>query len=336
MQLYVGTTFTVKLKQTEYIAYSGDEYPSCVIEIYTNDGHSKFEFNGLHLCKLHLERIIEYIDKTLNNEFEKKVDLQFEDPYILGCYSPLNFEIYGHKNHELDYWKFIYNGAGGWHNSGKNVFTMCLNREDIKGLKEMLLEEMAKINWDDCGKTNYYRIEFPDIPYIECYSASRLENEISLLCKELKIENIMVETVSLTELYNNKENYCYFAIGNTVLLFFENFIIDFKINASGLFRYRVVPRDEIINFEKIFDKLPSSCGFLDIPCYSKIESFFTKKIIGEAIKNCETTSTEYAAFGNLDESLCGELPKDLIFELSNRSKLVLSGDEIEYFSISVK
>lgn len=335
MQLYGGTTFTIKLKQSEYIAYSGDEYPSCKIEIYTNDGRSKFEFNGLHLCKFHLERIIEYIDKTLNNKFKTNVHLQFEDPYISGGYSPLSFEIYGHKNHELDYWKFIYNGAGGWHNSGKNVFSMCLNREDIEGLKEMLLAEIAKVNWDDCGKTNYYRIEFPDIPYIECYSASRLENEILSLCKELKIENIMVETVSLTELYNNKENHCYFSIGNTVLLFFEKFIIDFQIDASGLFRYRVIHRDEVISFEKIFDKLPSYDSPV-LPCYSEIESLFTKKFIGETIKNCKTTSTEYAAFGNLDESLCGELPEDLIFELSNGNKLILSGDEIEYFSISVK
>ena len=72
----MGATFTIKLKQTEYIAYSGDEYPSCIVEIYTNDMRSKFEFNGLYLCKFHLDRIIEYIDKTLNNEFEKKVHLK--------------------------------------------------------------------------------------------------------------------------------------------------------------------------------------------------------------------------------------------------------------------
>jgi len=335
MQLYVmGATFTIKLKQTEYIAYSGDEYPSCIVEIYTNDMCSKFEFNGLYLCKFHLDRIIEYIDKTLNNEFEKKVHLQFEDPHILGgpCYSPLSFEIHGHKRHELDYWKFIYNGAGGWHNSGKNVFSMCLNREDIEGLKAMLLEEMDKINWDSCGKTDYYKIEFPDIPYIESYSASKLKNEILSLCNGLRLENVMIETESLTELYNSRENHCYFSIGSTVLLYFHNFIIDFKIYASGLFHYRVIPKEKIICIEKVFDKLPS----YDSPCYSEIEALFTKTFIGENIKGCEATATKYAPFGNLDESLCGELPEKLIFELSNGNKLILSGDEIEYFAITVK
>ncbi len=335
MQLYViGTTFTIKLKQTEYIAYAGDEYPSCGIEVYTNDGCSKFEFNGFQLCKFHLERIIEYIDKTLNNEFEKKVHLQFEDPCILGghCYSPLSFEIYGHKNHASDYWEFIYNGAGGWHNSGKNVFSMCLNREDIEGLKKMLLVEMEKINWDDCGKTNYYKIEFPDIPYIDCYSASKLKNEILSLCKELKFENVMIETDSLAQLYNSRENHCYFDFGSTVLLYFQDFIIDFQIYASGLFRYRVIPKDKIISIEKVFDKLPS----YNSPCYSEIESLFTKTFIGETIKDCDVTSTKYAPFGNIDESLCGELPQDLIFELSNENKLILSGDEIECFAISVE
>lgn len=336
MQLYVmGTTFTIKLKQTEYIAYTGDEYPSCEIEIYINDGRSKFEFNGLHLCKLHLERIIEYIDKTLNDEFEKKVDLKFEDPHILGgpCYSPLSFEIYGHKNHELDYWNFIYNGAGGWHNSGKNIFSMCLNRDDIEGLKEMLLAEMAKVNWDDCGKTNYYRIEFPDIPYIECYSASKLKEEISSICRELKVENVMIETESLTCMSgSSSDTHCYFYTGSTILVFFENFLIDFKIYASGLFEYRIIPKDEIVSIEKIFGKVPS----YNSPCYSEIEDLFAKKFIGETVKKCEVTSTKYAPFGNIDESLCGELPEDLIFELSNGNELVLSGDEIEYFSISVK
>lgn len=335
MQLYVrGTTFTIKLKQTEYIAYESDEYPSCKVDIYTNDSRSKFEFNGLHLCKFHLERIIEYIDKTLNNEFEKKVHLQFEDPHILGgpCYSPLSFEIYGHKRHELDYWKFIYNGAGGRHNSGKNVFSMCLNREDIEGLKEMLLEEMDKINWDACGKTNYYRIEFPDIPYIESYSASKLKEEIFSICKGLKIENVMIETESLTCMSGSSSDiHCYFYMGSTILVFFEKFLIDFKIYAAGLFKYRIIPKDKIVSIEKIFGKLPS----YDSPCYSEIKELFAKKFIGETVKECEVTSTEYAPFGNIDESLCGELPEDLIFELSNGNKLILSGDEIEYFAITI-
>jgi len=115
-------------------------------------------------------------------------------------------------------------------------------------------------------------------------------------------------------------------------LYFQSFVIDFKIYASGLFRYRVIPKDEITSIEKIFDKLPCH----DSPCYSEIESLFTKKFVGENIKNCETTSTEYAPFGNLDKSLCGELPEKLIFILSNENKLILSGDEIEYFSITVK
>ncbi len=335
MQLYARSkTFIVKLEQIEYITYEGDEFPTCRIDLYTSDAKSKFEFNGLHLCKFHLERIIEYIDKTLNNEFEKKFHLKFEDPHILGgpCYSPLSFEIYGHKRHELDYWKFIYNGAGGWHNSGKNAFSMCLNREDIEGLKKMILEEMDKINWDACGKTNYYKIEFPDIPYIESYSASKLKGEIISLCDGLRLENVMIETKSLTELYNNRENHCYFSTGSTVLLFFKHFIIDFRIYASGLFNYRVIPKYKIISIKKVFDKLPSD----DSPCYSEIETLFTKKFIGENIKACEATATKYAPFGNPDESLCGELPKDLICELSNGNKLILSGDEIEYFTITVK
>ncbi len=195
----------------------------------------------------------------------------------------------------------------------------------------MLLEEMGKINWDACGKTNYYKIEFPDMPYIESYSASKLKDEILSLCDGLRLENVMIETESLTELYDNRENHCYFSIGSTVLLYFQEFIIDFKIYASGLFRYRVIPKEKIISVEKVFDKLPS----YDSPCYSEIEFLFTKKFVGETIKNCDATSTEYAPFGNPDESLCGDLPEDLIFELSNGNRLILSGDEIEYFAITI-
>ena len=94
---------------------------------------------------------------------------------------------------------------------------------------------------------------------------------------------------------------------------------------------QVIPKEKIISVEKVFDKLPS----YDSPCYSEIEFLFTKKFVGETIKDCDATSTEYAPFGNLDERLCGELPEDLIFELSNGNKLILSGDEIEYFAITI-
>lgn len=329
MILYSGTKFEIRFRRFDYVAWE-NECPTVLCDVNIEDRYDTHRLEGHMLSKDAIESIVEHIDRTLNDEFTEKTDLKFNEYY------PLRFEIYGNDDHESDYWNLICETTGGWKNSGKSSFSIGLNRDDLAGIREMIVEEMEKTDWDSCGKTNVMKIQFPDIPYKECYSAKELEAEMSKLCNNQKLLGVMVSAENFMYMNRNAESsYRRFDMGGGVTVTFENFVVDFIIHAEGLFKYRTIPLTDVKYFGSVYEKIP----FDNADCYCEIDKrYFEKEFTEETVVSCETRATESAPFNNPDKSLLSdppELPERVIFNLSNGNSLQLIGDDNEYFAVYV-
>lgn len=191
MDLYcMGCSFSVKLIESNYIRYEGDKDPFCGISITASDGITSFTFDGFGLHRSHLRSIISEIDNTLAGKHNQDFHLQFADPDVIGghCYSPISFFIHCGKTHDENYWEFVYEGNGGWHNSGKTKYSICFCIEDLKNLREELETQINNFKWSKQGRIGYYEVDLPEKEYITAYSAWELKAELLrvLAGKELK------------------------------------------------------------------------------------------------------------------------------------------------------
>ena len=72
MDLYcMCNAFFIKLIESNYIRYEGDNDPFCGISISASDGTTSFTFDGLGLHRSHLQSIISEIDNTLAGKHNK-------------------------------------------------------------------------------------------------------------------------------------------------------------------------------------------------------------------------------------------------------------------------
>jgi hypothetical protein len=161
MDLYcMCNAFSIKLIESNYIRFENDNDPFCGVSITASDETASFTFDGLGLHKSHLRNIISEIDNTLAGKHDEDFHLQFDDPNVIGgnCFSPISFLIHCGETHDEDYWEFIYEANGGYHNSGKTKYSFCFCTNDLKNLKEELEKEISNFNWKEHGKIEYYEI----------------------------------------------------------------------------------------------------------------------------------------------------------------------------------
>ena len=118
----MDSEFSMRILESKYVRFENDEDPFCGVCITASDRHTTFTFDGLGLHRSHLRRIITEIDRTLAGKYDKDFHLQFNDPNLIGgeeCFSPISFMIHCGQTHKEDYWEFLYESNGGYHNSGK-------------------------------------------------------------------------------------------------------------------------------------------------------------------------------------------------------------------------
>ena len=341
MNLYCTShTFLIKLIEGNYVRYEDENDPFCEISISASDGSTSFTFDGFGLYRSHLETIISEINNTLAGKHNKDYHLKFPDPKVVGgdCYSPISFLIHSEKTHEEDYWEFIYETNGGWHNSGKNRYSFCFCTDDLKKLKAELEIQINNFNWPDNGKIDYYELALPDQKYNTAYSAAVLREELSGIIGRRPLKKLLVDLHGYIDSNRYSANEISFScVGGPALLLFDDIIIDLSIHGEGMIRYRVY---ENINAESIVKKR----GYAPRESYNTTDYYYDLSTVlslpfeDETINKVEIQPTDTWAFSQswFDEEKAAssnDLPNLIKFKMSNNVCICFVGDCIEYYHL---
>lgn len=339
MNLYCNSNiFSIKLVEGNYIRYEDENDPFCRISISASDSAASFQFGGLGLHRSHLRDIISEIDKTLACEHNSDYHLRFADPHVVGgdCYSPISFYIHRGNTHEEDYWEFIYEANGGWHNSGKKKYSLCLCTDDLKKLKIELETQVNRFNWDEQGKIDYYKIDLPDQEYKTSYSAAELSDELSHLLRGKTLKMMCADLHGYIDSQQYGGNKISFSCsGGPALLLFDDVAVDLFIHGEGMIQYRV--------FEAFDDKcIAKKRGYAPLESYNMPAYYYdlaadlSLSYEGSTVNNIEISPTTVWPFyqGWFDEEKANAsngLPNIIKFQLSNNVQICFAGDCIEYY-----
>lgn len=339
MNLYcVRDSFFIKLIESNYIRYEGDNDPVCGISITASDGTTSFTFDGLGLHKSHLQSIICEIDNTLAGKHSQDYHLQFADPHVIGgdCYSPISFFIHCGKTHDEDYWEFVYEADGGWHNSGKMKYSMCFCTDDLKNLREELAIQINNFNWSEHGKIDYYEIALPEKDYTTAYSAAELKDRLLRLLTGKTLKKMFVNLqghIDSSQYDDNSISFSY--MGGPALLIFADIAVELSIHGEGMIRYRVFD-----NFDASY--IVKKRGYAPEDTYTSSSYFFDLSTVialqfeDETLKTIEIESTDMWPFSQswFDEekaNASNDLPNIVKFHMSNDVQICFEGDSIEYY-----
>lgn len=341
MDLYVmGHDFSMRLLETKYVRFENDKDPFCGLSITTSDMTTTFTFDGLGLHRSHLKRIIAEIDNTLAGTHNEVFHLQFADPGVGGCecFSPISFVIHPGKTHEEDYWEFQYKSNGGYHNSGKTQYSMCLCTDDLKNFRNNLQSQIDSFNWKEHGKIEYYEIHLPEHDLETVYSAEELCADLSSLLTGKTLKKIFVDLYGLIDCSQRTENSLDFSyMGGASLLVFDDLAVELCIHAEGMIQYHVFYGIDPSAFVK-------KTGFAPENTYSSNSYFFdiapllTLKYENSWVKTVEVFPTDTWPFSQswFDEAKAeasGHLPNQIKVNMSNGVRVCFEGDSIEYYSM---
>ena len=339
MNLYVmGSDFSMHLLETEYVRFANDQDPFCGLSITASDRSTAFTFDGLGLYRSHLKRIIAEIDNTLAGKYNEAIHLQFADPRVLGgeCFSPISFVIHPGKTHEEDYWEFIYQSNGGYHNSGKIQYSICLCTDDLKYFRDDLQSQIDNFNWKEHGTVKYYEIHLPEHKLETAYSAEELCADLSCLLTGKTLKKIFVDLYGFIDCSQRTENSLDFSyMGGSSLLVFDNLALELCIHAEGMIQYHIfhgLNPSEFVKKTRFApeDTYSSSSYFFDIA------PLLTLKYENSWVKTVEVFPTDTWPFSQswFDESKAeasGHLPNLIKLNMSNGVRVCFEGDSIEYY-----
>ena len=341
MNLYVmGSDFSMQLVETKYVRFENDADPFCGISITTSDMTTSFTFDGLGLHRSHLRRIITEIDSTLAGEHNEEFHLQFADPNVIGgeCFSPISFVIHPGDTHEEDYWEFQYHSNGGYHNSGKTQYSMCLCTDDLKNFRDDLQSQIDKFNWKEHGKIEYYEIYLPEHELETAYSAEELRAELSGLLTGKTLRKIFADLSGFIDSSQYSENSIDFSyMGGSCLLVFDDLALKLCIHAEGMVQYHIfygidpssfvkktafAPEDSYISNSYFFDIAPKLALKYENSWVKTVEVYPTK-----------TWPFSQSWFDEAKAEASGSLPNLIKFNMSNGVRVCFEGDYIEYYQM---
>lgn len=207
-------------------------------------------------------------------------------------------------------------------------FVYSLSSEQLRSVLDQLKMQYQTLDWNSIGKLDLYTFDFSERPFEWCYSAKELEKEIESLAKGKEIKAIYVSSSNYIDPLKVKENFVNYFKGSEVLIQLDDYFIDLKICASGLFKRRIFSKKEVVVYGPRFDFIRDSdqemCDILDVYGFFKIE-YKNRKI--ERVNIESTNCWPWSAY-NFDESKLGdpiELPEYLRFILDNGNTLSLGG-----------
>ena len=339
MHLFVmDSDFSMRLVETKYVRFENDKDPFCGLAITASNMTTTFTFDGLGLHRSHLRRIVTEIDNTLAGKYNEDYHLQFADPRVVGgeCFSPISFVIHCGQTHEEDHWEFLYESNGGYHNSGKTQYSMCLCTDDLKNFRDDLQSQIDNFNWKEHGKIEYYEIHLPEHELETVYSAEELCADLSSLLTGKTLKKILVGLYGFIDSSQHTENSLDFSyMGGASLLLFDNLAVELCIHAEGMIQYHVYDDIDPGAFVKKTGYAPEDTYSSDTYFYD-IAPLLTLKYENSWVKSVEVFPTDTWPFSQswFDEAKAeasGHLPNLIKLNMSNGVRVCFQGDSIEYY-----
>ena len=341
MNLYVmGSDFSVRLLETEYVRFENDKDPFCGLSIEASDMTTTFTFDGLGLHRSHLSRIITEIDNTLAGKHNEDFHLKFADPRFIGSevFSPISFVIHCGQTHEEDYWEFLYESNGGYHNSGKTLYSVCLCTDDLKLFRDDLQSQIDNFNWKEHGKIEYYEIHLPEHELETSYSAEELCANLSSLLTGKTLKKVFVGLYGFIDSSQYTENSLDFSyMGGVCLLLFDGLAVELCIHAEGMIQYHVYYDVDPSAFVKKTGFAPEDTYSSDFYFYD-IAPLLSLKYENSQVMTVDVFPTDTWPFPQkwFDEEKAeasGYLPNLIKLNMSNGVRVCFEGNSIEYYSM---
>ena len=340
MNLYTWSCdFSLQLlEKMDYVRFENDKDPFCEISITSSDRITTFTFDGLGLRKSHLIRIIAELDNTLAGKHNEVFHLQFADPGVIDgdCFSPISFVIHPGNTHEEDYWEFQYRSYGGYHNSGKTQYSVCLCTDDLKRFRDDLQSQINNFKWKEQGQIEYYEIHLPEHTLENAYSAEELYAELSSLLTGKTLKTIFVDLYGFIDSSQHTENSLDFSyMGGISLLVFDDLAVELCIHAKGMIRYHVFYDIDPSAFVKKIGFAPDNTDS-NISYFFDIASRLTLKYENSWVKTVQVFPTDswpflQSWFDEKKAKASKDLPNLIKINMSNGVRVCFAGDSIEYY-----
>ncbi len=311
-----------------YSKYKSSDYTLAVIQFDVVQDGIPFDngYNGRYeCCDIGLKEMIEAADDFLGGRITENECLSFEIPYIVGGFIRYGyfFEIFVGEKPEDNYW--LFKVAPNFTAENREIKYSCVvSREQVAALRNSLAQQVEDFDWENCGKTEFYRFEVPDKPYEWCYSARQLETRLNRSFVGDRLNALYVSGTNFADPLRIQENFVNYYIGSRVYLEFEKTHADILAHACGLFEIRLFDGSEVRK-TRYYDELDDADHVLCDTGY-----IFQLNYAGETIKQVTVEATDcwpWAARG-FDESKVGdpiEVPESLIFTLNNGNRLTITG-----------
>lgn len=316
-----------------YVKYKSSDYTLANIQFDIIQDGVPFDngHNGWYkCCDIGLKKLIKAADDFLAGRITEKTRLRFVIPDIYGedSYYGYFFEINVGSMSAENYWEFK---ATPNHIVREWItdYACRLNQEQVAALRNSVARQFEAFDWENCGKTEFFRFDVPDRPYEWCYSAKRLETMLNELLTGQKLQAIYVSGTNYAGPLSVRKNYVDYYLGSRVYLAFEKTHADILAHAYGLFEIRFFDADQV-NRTRFYDELENGdevlCDTGDV---------FQLHYEGETIKRITVDADNYWAYTakGFDISKVGdpvELPSNLHFVFHSGSQLTIIGGEDDF------
>ena len=269
-----------------------------------------------------IKELLSEIDSYLSGKLSPDTELCYYVPWIMGnhCVYPYSFKINSPNS-----WSFRYKRN---QNDDAFDFQCDISKDDILSMREQIEEQFSKIDWDSLGKTPLYTFALSDRAFEWCYSAKAFCKSLNHVCRGKHIKAIYVSATNYANpLRIVEENYVNYYVGSELIIELEDVLLDLLICAEGLFQWRVFNKSEYTStgptLKFIEDGDEEFCDIGNV--YGAFKVDYTASIDKICVEDTEDWPWRAKGF---DESQLGnpvELPKTILFELSNHYTLSLHG-----------
>ena len=310
-----------------YCKYAVEAYTLCGIEFDVQSHGQSYRFAS-ECNDACLDELISAIDRFADGRMTESEELRFLVPWIAGetVVYRYSFRLNAKKGFGIFRWKEEQFAS-------KYDFTYRMSKPEVLSMREQLLGQRAKLDWDSLGKIPLYVFDLPDKDCTRYDSAGKLQKALDMLCVGKTIKALYVSAQNYAEPLSAKPNRVDYYLGPELYVQLEDTLIQMLIHGFGLFEMRVFENTDVSTAVPRYDFIRDADNeFCDI------RALFTIRYSGSKIEKVTVDGTADSCLvaADLDPSKLGnpiELPYQVTLSLENGNLLSLRGGE-EDFTVS--
>lgn len=312
-----------------YVRFQNDDVIRAIIDInIVNDG---VKFSQSFLCSDYvINQLINASDQFVSGKITEADRLWLKHPHIVNGVLPFFFDMYPASEHDGEHWVFHF-VENPYIDDMKEIYSCDLGKNLIEKMGLDLDREYKDFDWENAGKTEYYKFGFPDIDYKWYYSASEFSNDVKEMVLGHKLQNIYVSALNYAAPLRVENNFVNYYLGSQLILEFDDIFLDILAIAEGLFQMRVLYKS---GYQVMLIRHTGFPDYSDDYCitgYMFTEDFHDSPIIG-----VNSEPTEYWPWSpkSFDESKVPEpaaLPKTLALSCENNNVITIGGWDDDFY-----